>query len=87
MYILNYYPVFWRHTEEKMILAKGKYYLQREEQADPIPPRAKRYVDCRLCQVEYDSTTLGNKRKSNNYGKGYRLGRIMAHYIPIRKDS
>ncbi len=69
-----------------MLLVEGTHYLRREEEPDPLPQPAKRYVDCVLCDRS-DSTAPGNKRKINNCGKGYRLDRLMAHYQSVHKDA
>jgi hypothetical protein len=63
-----------------MILVEGKHYLRREEQPTPLPHPAKIFVDCLICQTSDVPATVGEKRKLNNGGKGYRLDRLMAHF-------
>ena len=70
-----------------MSVVEGKHYSQREEKPTPLLTPAKRCVDCLLCQGSDDSQTIGNKRKSNNGGKGYRLDRMMAHLKSAHKDE
>ena len=69
-----------------MLIVEGTHYVRREEELVLLPQLEKGYVDCLLCD-RLDSTALGNKRKSNNYGKGYRLDRLMAHYQSMHKDD
>ena len=60
--------------------------MRGEEKLVPLPQPAKRYVDYVLCDRS-DSTAPGNKRECNNYGKGYRLDKLMAHYQYVHKDA
>jgi len=70
-----------------MNLVEGKHYSRREEQPTHLPTPAKRFMDCLLCQGYDDSQAIGNKRKINNGGKGYRLERMMAHLKSSHKDA
>ena len=69
-----------------MLLVEGTHYLRREGEPAPLPHPAKIYFDCVLCDRS-DSTASGNKRKYSNCGKGYRLGRLIAHYQSVQKDD
>ena len=80
--------VLWKNIscEKTVLLIEGTHYMRREDQPSLSPHPFEAIVDCIFCQ-ELLTAAVGNKRKCNNDGRGYRLDKLQHHLKSVHTNE